>query len=567
MPKLGNVGESRSLTLPLATVLAIFAFVLAAYATAIWDYSFGPELCFFYWWNHDRTLIDVLKEYVPTPGHKWYRPSAFFLPYWALSPILGWHNVIGFKFAQACTLIGAACGVAWISLLLFPGYRLGALLAAFYFAVYPGCYSILLQNSAFDFLHIITAAGAVGCFLIARRSDRPGRWLTAAVLLYIAALTSKEITFVTPLYLAVISAVDLWLSPGSKPRSVRIRREAAILAPFLLAMAMFYFSHVRHLPDADEGIYRNQPNARLIRQNLVNYPLWTVRIFSEAGENKGLAAGLDNRHTLYSGLLLLLLVIGQWVRDLRREAALWRPFLLCVAWIAVFLIVPVYSGAYIWHNDLAVGGYAILFGVAMERLIAYTPRPRLPAALLIVLLLVLGLVSANDTIYRGMHATQYRMARALMNAGGPPLPESQIPPSSLVYYEDRLSLGSWTYGGIDRMFRWWYLRPDLKEKSVPVLASIPGQVFAEWISAPHAFFFVYDDELRWHDATATFRKLAAEALPAYTDELLARNQDQEVFALLDPLLRRADLHLPGRVSGNYVIAAKRLNRPPDALGR
>jgi hypothetical protein len=552
----------RSLT-PAALIVALFIF--AAYSGVIWNNVFGPEFCSFYWWNYNIDFSRLLNTYVYALGKNWYRPTSFNLPYWFFSFFLNWHSIMWWKFAQTLTLIVAALGISWISLLFFPRHRVAAILAACYFAVYPGCYSILLQNSAFDFLHITLVAGTVGCYWIARQSNQGTRWLIASAALYLLALSAKELTIVTPLYLAVISAIGIWQEKSGVPLLVRARREILRLAPFFVLLAAFYVFHVRPMRAFPvDAAYRTAFNPTYVSQNLIKYPFWIVRIFSGTGESQSQTAGHDNLYTHYTGMILLLLVFSQWIWDLRRDRKLRSPFLLLIAWVAVFAMVPVWSGAFLWHINLAMGGYAVLFGIAMERFFHSTRHPRLFTSALIVLLLVLGWAAGRDTIDRGIHALHYKIGRNTLD-GPPPVPESQVPKSAVIYYEDRLSLGNWAFGGGDNLFKWRYLRPDIREKSVPPMASVPGPLLAQWLAAPGAFFFVHDDEFHWRDATALFRKFAVEALPGYTNELLTQNRNQEVFDLIDPLLRRKDVFSPSLVYYHHAIAAHRLKRHDAAL--
>ena len=41
--------------------------------------------------------------------------------------------------------------------------------------------------------------------------------------------------------------------------------------------------------------------------------------------------------------------------------------------MAIFLIVPVYSGGFYWHANLAMAGYAVLFGYAIAYLLQSIP--------------------------------------------------------------------------------------------------------------------------------------------------------------------------------------------------
>ena len=72
-----------------------------------------------------------------------------------------------------------------------------------------------------------------------------------------------------------------------------------------------------------------------------------------------------------------------WRKDTRyREAGL-----IACAWIAVFLIVPIFSGSLFWHGNLALCGYCVLFGVAVDcgmQLVSWRSARALVACMFIV---------------------------------------------------------------------------------------------------------------------------------------------------------------------------------------
>jgi len=98
--------------------------------------SFAPEFPFFYYINHGLTFEGLLREY-RSYGHGWYRPTAFFLPYWIGKQFIGWHDLFGWKVLYFTTFLAACYALYAFSLRLFSGNRLAALLAALYFAAHP----------------------------------------------------------------------------------------------------------------------------------------------------------------------------------------------------------------------------------------------------------------------------------------------------------------------------------------------------------------------------------------------------------------------------------------------
>ena len=78
--------------------------------------------------------------------------------------------------------------------------------------------------------------------------------------------------------------------------------------------------------------------------------------------------------TLLAGALTLSLLILPIIVITTQEALRAVPqsrlaLLLMLAWTGVYLVLPVYSGGFVWHINLVVVGYSVLFGMAIAGLL------------------------------------------------------------------------------------------------------------------------------------------------------------------------------------------------------
>jgi hypothetical protein len=66
-------------------------------------------------------------------------------------------------------------------------------------------------------------------------------------------------------------------------------------------------------------------------------------------------------------------------------------------------------------------------------------------------------------------------------------------------------MGPWWYGCFGSLFKFTYLRHDIDEVIVPTMPSVSADLRAKWLSHKNAFFFRYDEDYNWYDATREFR--------------------------------------------------------------
>src|SRR5205085_8593448 len=92
--------------------------------------------------------------------------------------------------------------------------------------------------------------------------------------------------------------------------------------------------------------------------------LWILRIYAHTGETWGEHMYQSNPVTNVVGVAAALLVAAMWFIKIRRNPS-WRlTAALMLSWIAVFLMLPIYGGGFVWHINLPLVGYSALFGLA-----------------------------------------------------------------------------------------------------------------------------------------------------------------------------------------------------------
>ncbi|HWB97232.1 MAG TPA: hypothetical protein VG672_11030 [Bryobacteraceae bacterium] len=501
--------------------------------------SFGPELAYFYEINAKLTFRDVLHTYLEF-DQSWYRPSAFYTPYFFVSKLFGWHHLVIWKAATFFTLLATCWALYAFTLLLFPRQHLGAFLACVYLAGHPAVYLPLFEISAFDFLYLFFVLAAVIGFLLAwrERGTRALLYNSAAVLSYVLALTSKESSILTPFYLAAASAVLLYAGRAEGPAAPRIRKAARLLAPHFAVFALYVALHVAQMPtrpvDAD---YRTQPNLTRMLVNSTKYPLWMAHLFQG---NESVLTYVYEQATIENNLFgytVLALALFQWTVDTRKRIHRAEGILL-VLWIPIFLAVPIYAGAYLWHINLALCGYAVFAGVALARLAARLSQwqCRIAVASLLFVCLVLTRKDVHHALYFGIHSPAFRINNASLFVH-PPVPREKMGTAPYILIENPQNLHGW-YFGSGNLFALVYDLPDARQTEAPPLNQVPPERCLDWLRRKQAFFFRYDENYRWHDATAEFTRHALAQIAPYSEKLLAEHRNKELAAALAPVAAR-----------------------------
>jgi tetratricopeptide (TPR) repeat protein len=226
--------------------------------------------------------------------------------------------------------------------------------------------------------------------------------------------------------------------------------------------------------------------------------------------------------------------------------------------------VPIYAGTYLWHLNLALCGYAVLLGVAVSRFLGSLPSAAVRRFGLIGFcgsLLLLGKVNFDACLTRGVHRLAY-MLNTTEVITHPPVPAERLGQKPLIYIEDRLGLGRWNYGS-SYLFSFAYLNLEIEQVTVPPLAQMPGELIGNWFQRKNAFFFRYDDQFKWRDATAEFASHTIGRLTQYTNELFAKGRGKEVPAILAPVMDR--LANDGIARYHYALGLQMQGKTEEAL--
>jgi hypothetical protein len=499
--------------LPALRTALVFIVVILFAVFVYWDIlsyrTFGTEFPSFYFFLGGDTFGQVLKAYKTHLNYPWYRPTTFDLFYWFGSLLVDWHNVLAWKILEFSGALLCCFLIYWLVLVLLPKQRLAAALAAIYYIASPNLYAVVLDTQGLDFIHIIFCLVCVILFLLAFRSSgwRAAVFTSLSLLSYAMALTSKELTVVTPVYLTV-AAGTLLFAEGDKRRW---RRTALELLPFFLLTGAYWVGHVQRIPKntwAGNGGYRMQIYWPAIIGNLRNYPFWMTRLYGLVPDSQAMMVHFTRWWSNLPAGLAVAAVLVVWGRNAWRDAALRIPLFLLLAWMAIFLIVPVYSGGYYWHANLAMSGYAAMFGYAIAFLLQSIPVVAWRRAA--VCAFVLGfffLARANvwSLLHEPSRFLYYRLN--YMALAAPPLKPEQLmgPDRPLIYVEDRMGLSFYAYGQ-DNLFKFIYLNKNIDQKSVPALTSVTKPLCTEWLARPNAHFVYYDVRYHWWDETDLFRE-------------------------------------------------------------
>src|SRR4051794_24647162 len=503
----------RNLRLDWLLLICIAILAIVEFSSFLSSGSFGSEFTQFFMFVHNQPLSEILRGYLQF-NVGWYPPTQFLLPYWIGERFISWHNPDGWRAYELLTML-IVCGlIYWFVLLLLPGRRIAAFAAALYFTCVPVVYVPLYELFAFDFIHIIFGLLCVIAFTIGYRKQawRGIVWTVVAWLFYVIALTSKEVTIVIPVYLTLVSAILYFYEPGVGGKTARLIREVARVVPFWVMTVVYWFVHVRKIPPgsfSDSTDYRLSANWMLMLRNANKYPLWFARIYDHTMDLSNQAAGYINARNEWIGWIALVLVCYACFRLWRTGPEYQKYILLGVAWVAVFLIVPVYSGGYFWHGNLALCGYCLLFGVALDWLVT---RVREGSKRFVVLgAVIVGIVAltrmdAAQCLIYGIHSETYRINSTVLSQ--PPVPINRVSGPALVYVEDWNNQGIWSFGA-GTLFNLVYIDRALRQVVVPPMEKVPRDDRAKWLRHPNAFFFRYDKQYHWSDATAQFRAFSA----------------------------------------------------------
>jgi hypothetical protein len=502
----------RNLRLDCFLLLCLAILAVIEFSALLTSGSFGAEYPQFFYLTYGKSFEQFLRSYLMFNTH-WYRSTQFFAPYWIGEKFISWHNPYAWRIGELLTVLMVGGLIYWFVLVLLPGRRLAAFTAALYFTCVPVIYGPLYEISSFDFLHIVFTLLCVIAFTIGYRlrTWRGVGWTAFAWVSYVIALTCKEITIVIPVYLTILLAILYFYEPGPGERKGRLLREGIRLAPFWMMTVVYWAVHVRQIPrDAFSHTtdYRLTTNWALMLQNVKNYPLWFARIYSPTFDLTPQAGSYQNWRNNLVGSIALMLVVYVCFRLWRTSPEYRKYILAAIAWVAIFLIVPIYSGGYFWHGNLALCGYCLLFGMTFDWLVTRIQGQAVRFAFIALLIAgIVGLtrIDAAQFLVAGNYSEAYRINSTVLTH--PPVPLNRVSGAALVYVEDRLGRNEWFFGS-GLLFNLVYINRDLRQVVVPAMDKVSRGDCVQWLQAPKAFFFRYDDNYRWLDATEQFRAFA-----------------------------------------------------------
>ena len=529
---------------------------LAIHWPVLHSHALWPEDPQLWSMNSNLTAGEVLRSYGNFYG--WYRPTILRGIPWATFEVLGWHHPVRLRAVGFTITVMAVWAVYAFTLRLFPGRRLAGVVAALCFASHPGLYIAILQFTSFDGLHILFVIAAVIFYLVSlrdsvtsssalcpRAAEQAGKkswaerlgggaihgkaWVGLSLVCYAIALTCKEAVVLTPVYLAAISGLAIAVSVGMPTAGMKrwfldampiILREFRRLLPFAILMFAYVVVHLSFMAIPSTSGYRTTSfDALAIRQNIRNFSLWIARMFwCTTGPYRDWFGGYNRFVYNVIGLAFLVTVTARGIVLWRQDRAFRSSTYLCLMWIAVFLIAPVYCGGYGYHVNLALVGYAVLLGGAVES-IPLLRRPRvgsLLACLLMIGWILLGRVNAREYLTKGCYHEIYTTCGNAFVA--PPVPAAEVGAESLIYVENRCGWSELALGA-GCLFRYVYDNKAIQERVVPSMDEVSAELATAWLNHPRAHFFSVGDDWQWFDNSKAFQVVARAAVQRGAEKL------------------------------------------------
>ncbi len=492
--------DLRPLLPRLIVPVVLVAAVALVYAHAFSYPTFNPEHPFHYMLNAGLTGHEWLEHYLVV-GDLFYRPTVYFTYYQVVTQLVGWHDLYGFKLIGLGLLVLLGLAVYRLGLRLWDGDRLAAGLAALVTVIHPIMFVSVYESTGFDLLYQLLILAIVALFIGSALSGR-WRWSLAVlcVLLYAAALTTKEQVVALPGFMLLVLVLDR--------RGGAVPARWLVLAGCVALTVGYILFNLPRMGYVDSGEYRTGIDCGEILSNIGSGPLWLAHLFVTDSESW---PWMTVHNTVLNGLWGLAVVgvvgwYGVWAFR-RGDPEERRRLLIAAAFVVSFMAIPIYSGGRPWHYALPLAGFALIQGRATAtvlRSLAGTDRRRLGGVTALAVALPVVLSAINFPREMEARSSLFRInTEAMLH---PPVAPEVMPHGATILYAT--GDNSWMYG-LGRLFRFAYLDPTLDEIIVPALSALTPAQAGTWLAAPHAYYFVYD----------------AEALPAWTDhsaELRAR---------------------------------------------
>ncbi|MES2217575.1 MAG: hypothetical protein V4501_04090 [Pseudomonadota bacterium] len=488
-----------------------------------------------------------------------FRPSGHFLLYQVISPWIGWHNTRGLLVVNFIFL--ALMGVMMLKVyeLLFPGFKTGGYIAFAICLMHPLFLISRFTIMHFEYASIFFLLTSLYCFMIfcqknltENASAKPVKfknfnWLVLSLLSYAVAATFKETTimlmpalliyffqrFNKSAYsnLAVLSVVVLITAAGgllaaylwSAWQNLQFSQFIPMDLQELLAIINKYLQFIFSFPHAIPGV-----------TELNRITLWEINLFPR----------LDSAVMLLAVLMLAvngLRIFFSNARSVKQSVA----FLYFCA--GLFLVLPIaWDHPSPWHAALSLVFLSLLIGFAVEDFLQSVLAEKLyqyVAAYSVALFIALSTISVNDVNFQYLmkHPMLFNYSLNRNAVQHPPKISQQLNNDSVLVVEDRLVphsdylLGDSVYpwvlmGNLDQrrsakeageyrypyvyggtLFRWAYLKAELKEQIYPFQVENMGkiandEIIYNWLQHYNNIFCLgFDNNGQWYDKTSAFK--------------------------------------------------------------
>jgi hypothetical protein len=471
-----------------------------------------------------------------------FRPSGHFLLYQILTPLLGWHNTRGFLVVSFFFLTLTGLMMVRLYARLFPRYMIGGYIAFAFFLMHPAPMLSRLSPMHFEFANMFFILLTLDCFVWFCQSPVLKQGLLLQTLLfYFVAITFKE----TALMLGPVLVCYLLLAWKQGAREKY--QVLVVLTTFSIIMGVYLsMQWPQFLPPTH--------TAPILQSIPVVFNKLIKILFCLPFNIIPHAASYVNQNILWE-LLAFPAISRAWlwiflslaiVSGFMKLNTYRKPFLFLLSAAGLFLMLPVlWSHAMPWHLGLTLVFCSMLMGFGFEHVLRiYLVDTQWVNWVGVVCAGLIGLTTVLVTAENIQLIQHEKRGFALLldrNAVlHPPAIQNQLNTDSVVVVADSTVhndylLGDSTYpyvwlGQYDLMrkekisasfeypyvyggtlFRWAYLKPNLKEQLYPFavdkMGEIPdNEVIYNWLQHFNNIFCLgYDNAGVWHDQTAEFK--------------------------------------------------------------
>lgn len=453
-----------------------------------------PEVPSLWWFNQGVDLKGLIGKYLDLDG-MWYRPSQTWTYFQAFELVFDWRNPATFRWLTIGFHTLTAISVVLFSRVLFPTQRFTALFAGVYFATSPNVYFLLVEAASHDYPYIIASIWSLILLLNVLHNPRGniGWKLIASVLLYVFALTNREIVITLPILVFTIPIIFRQkfrtLLETAKIKTV------AFLLTHLFVFLSYYFLHISKLPTVDSG-YRTVFHIGIVIDNCVNFCLWLLRVFVN-GETPAFEL-FSSVLGLFFGLFILAITTIVLTNYFYTQSYKHNPNLLfALVATALFCAVPAVAGGFAWHINLAIACFAPVVGYCVEKLGTFSKLEKFSYyPLMLFFLIAIGYVDLQTQ----MKSLSAQHGVHIVSAINDPPRIDASEHSALIYYE----IGEkpkWAFG-VGKLFRFLYDDLSITEKAHPSIYYITNDEAKAFLSHSNRYYLIFNPvKNKWEDKT------------------------------------------------------------------